>query len=164
MQRDTSEESKLIWSALEYEEKERSQDWFWALGIIVVTSSIASIIFGNYFFAALLIIAGLLLYFFAVKKPEIVIYELNSKGLVIHNRLYPYESIQAFWIQADFTPGSPVKPIFFVHSERAFMPVLSIPINLEIAEDIHSIMSGKDIAEVEMKEHPSEKIMDVLGF
>ncbi len=44
------------------------------------------------------------------------------------------------------------------------MPVLSIPIDKDIAEDIHSIMSEKEIAEVEMKEHPSEKIMEILGF
>lgn len=157
-------ENKLIWSALEYEEKERSDDWFWALGIIVATLSIASIIFENYFFATLLIIGGLLLGWFAIKKPDTVVYELNSKGLKIRDRLYPYESIKAFWIQVDFTPNSNLKPMFFIHSERAFMPVLSIPIDKDIAEDIHSIMSEKEIAEVEMKEHPSEKIMEVLGF
>jgi hypothetical protein len=54
--------------------------------------------------------------------------------------------------------------MFFIHSERAFMPVLSLPINIDIAEDIHSIMTSKEIAEVEMKEHPSEKIMELLGF
>lgn len=157
-------DNKLIWSALEYEEKERSQDWFWALGIIVATLSIASIIFENYFFATLLIIGGLLLGWFAIKKPDTVVYELNNKGLKIRDRLYPYESIKAFWIQVDFTPDSNVRPMFFIHSERVFMPVLSIPIDKDIAEDIHSIMSEKEIAEVEMKEHPSEKIMEVLGF
>lgn len=157
-------DNKLIWSALEYEEKERSQDWFWALGIIVATLSIASIIFENYFFATLLIIGGLLLGWFAIKKPDTVVYELNTKGLKIRDRLYPYESIKAFWIQVDFNPDSNIKPIFFIHSERAFMPILSIPINKDIAEDIHLIMSEKEIAEVEMKEHPSEKIMEVLGF
>ncbi len=157
-------DNKLIWSALEYEEKERSQDWFWALGIIVATSSIASIIFENYFFATLLVLGGLLLWWFAVKKPETVTYELNEKGLKIRDRLYPYESIKAFWVQVDFTPESNVKPMFFIHSERAFMPVLSMPIDKDIAEDIHSIMTSKEIAEVEMKEHPSEKIMELLGF
>ena len=164
MQGNANEEYKLIWSALEYEEKERSQDWFWALGVIVLTSSIASIIFANYFFALLLIIAGALLAFFAMKKPDIITYELNERGLKIHNRLYTYDSIKAFWVQADFTPDSPVKPLFFVHTERAFMPILSIPINLDIAEDIHGIMSAQNIPEAEMKEHPSEKIMDVMGF
>ena len=164
MQRNEHDSQKIIWSALEYEEKDRSPDWFWALGIIVVTAALASIIFANYFFAVLIVLSGLLLGFYALRSPEIITYELNIKGLKIGNRLYPFESIKAFWVQADFTPGSSVKPLFFVHSERTVMPVLTIPITLEIAEDIHSFMSGQDIAEVKMEEHPSHKIMEVLGF
>lgn len=155
---------KLIWSALEYEEKDRSSDWFWALGIIVVTSSIASIIFGNYFFAALLILSGILLGFFAVKKPDLVTYELNMNGLKIHNRLYPYENIKSFWVQVDLSGQTDTKPLLFIHSERAFMPVLSIPIDETVAEDVHAILTSQNIAEVEMREHPSERIMEVLGF
>ena len=155
---------RLSWSALEYEEKERSQDWFWALGIIVATSSIASIIFGNYFFAALLVLSGILLGFFAVKKPDTVTYELNAKGLKIRNRLYPYENIKSFWVQLDTSGETNLRPMLFIHSERAFVPILSIPIDETLAVDIHSILINRDIAEVEMKEHPSEKIMEVLGF
>src|SRR5512141_1166647 len=150
---------KLEWSALEYEEKERSKDWFWALGIIVATSSIASIIFGNYFFAALLILSGLLLGFFAIKKPDTVTYELNDKGLKIRTRLYPYENIKSFWVQIGASPMTNVKPLLFINSERVFMPIISIPISAEMAPEIHAIMLEKNIAEVEMKEHPSEKIM-----
>ena len=159
-----NDNDKLSWSALEYEEKERSQDWFWALGIIVATSSIASIIFGNYFFAALLVLSGILLGFFAVKKPDTVTYELNAKGLKIRNRLYPYENIKSFWVQLDTSGETNLRPMLFIHSERAFMPILSIPIDETLAVDIHSILLNRDIAEVEMKEHPSEKIMEVLGF
>ena len=159
-----NDNDKLSWSALEYEEKERSQDWFWALGIIVATSSIASIIFGNYFFAALLVLSGILLGFFAVKKPDTVTYELNTKGLKIRNRLYLYENIKSFWVQLDTSGETNLRPMLFIHSERAFMPILSIPIDETLAVDIHSILLNRDIAEVEMKEHPSEKIMEVLGF
>jgi len=155
---------KMTWSALEYEDKERSRDWFWALGVIVVTGSIASVIFENYFFAALLILGGALLGFFAVKKPEVITYELSKEGLSAKNRLYPYESIKAFWVQADFSPEPLLRPMLFIHSERAFMPVVSIHIPLEMAEDIHEVFSSREIAEVEMKEHPSEKIMEALGF
>lgn len=155
---------KLEWSALEYEEKERSADWFWALGIIVVTSSVASIIFGNYFFAVLLFLSGLLLGFFAVKKPEIVSYELNNQGLKIRTRLYPYENIKSFWVQIDKTEEKNLKPTLFIKSERVFMPVISIPIEYIMAGDIHSIMLSKNVVEEEMKEHPSLKIMESLGF
>lgn len=164
MEEKTEDKDKLVWSALEYEEKERSRDWFWALGIIVVTGAIASVIFENYFFAALLVLAGGLLWFFAIRKPEFVVYELNAKGLQIRNRLYPYENIKSFWVQADLSGEKKLKPILFIHSERVFMPVLSIPIDEEIAPEIYAILSAQEIKETEMKEHPSEKIMEMLGF
>ncbi|OGI95476.1 hypothetical protein A2917_02870 [Candidatus Nomurabacteria bacterium RIFCSPLOWO2_01_FULL_42_17] len=155
---------KLEWSALEYEEKERSRDWFWALGIIVATSSIAAMIFGNYFFAVLLILSGVLLGFFAIKKPEMVHYELNNQGLKIRTHLYPYERIKSFWVQIDKSGERKVKPTLFIKSERAFMPVIEMPIEYIMADDIHAIMLSKNIAEEEMKEHTSLKIMESLGF
>ena len=155
---------KLQWSALEYEEKNRNNDWFWALGIIIVTSSLAAIIFGNYFFAALLFLSGVLLGFFAIKKPDIVSYELNNQGLKIRTRLYPYENIKSFWVQIDTTGETKLNPMLFIKSERLFMPILSIPIEDIMAPDIHSIMISKNIIEEEMKDHPSIKIMELLDF
>jgi len=155
---------KLEWSALEYEERERNVDWFWALGIIVVASSVASIIYGNYFFAVLLVLSGALLGFFAVKKPDLVHYELNEKGLKIRDRLYPYKNIKSFWVRADLTGEMKIKPLLFIKSERLFMPIISAPIEDALASDIHSIMLAKDVAEKEMREHLSEKIMEFLGF
>lgn len=149
---------KLAWSHLEYEEKERSTDWFWALGIIVIVGSLTSIVYSNYFFAALLVLSGILLGFFATQKPKMVSYELNGKGLQIRTRLYPYENIKSFWVQIE--PNS----LLFINSGRIFMPIISIPIERYMAEDIHSIMTSQNIAEEEMKEHISEKIMDTLGF
>jgi hypothetical protein len=158
-------DEKLSWSALEYEEKERSMDWFWALGIIVITSSIAAIIFGNYFFAVLIILSGALLGFFAIKKPDMVFYELNNLGLKIRNRLYLYENIKSFWIQTGMDDGKTViKPMFFVKTERLFFPDISIPIENSFAEEIQSIMFIKNIPEEQMREHPAEKIMEILGF
>ena len=162
---------KLNWSALEYEERERGKDWFWALGIIVATSSIASIIFGNYFFAALIVLSGVLLGFFAVKKPDMIYYELNNRGLKVGSRIYLYENIKSFWVQIEQPKGThqqntptTIKPLLFIHSERVFMPIITIPIAEEDAREIHSFMPSKNISEVEMREHPSEKIMEVLGF
>lgn len=149
---------KLEWSALEYEERERSADWFWALGIIVVTSVVASVIFGNYFFATLLLLSGVLLGFFAVKKPEMLSYELNTQGLKIRNQIYPYEKIKSFWVQTG------ARPTLFIKTDKIFMPITGIPIEDTMAEDIHSIMLEKNIAEEEMREHASQKIMEVLGF
>lgn len=155
---------KLTWSAFEYEEKERSQDWFWALGVIVVTGSIASIIFGNYFFAVLLLLSGSLLGFLATKKPELVTYELNRDGLKIRTHLHPYETMKSFWVQR--SQGGEIKkePMLFIHSDRIFMPIVTISIDDSMAEEIHAILLSKNVAEEEMKEHPSLQIMERLGF
>jgi len=152
------DKEKMSWSALEYEDKTRSTDWFWALGIIVVAASITSIIYGNYFFAILIILSGILLGFFAIKKPEMVSYELNKKGLKIKTRLFPYDTIKAFFIQ------TAPKPTLFIKSSRMFMPIISMPIENNLAEEIKSIMLSNNVKEEEMKENPSEKIMESLGF
>ena len=155
----------LQWSALEYEEKERSKDWFWAFGIIIVTSSIASVIYSNYFLAVLLVLSGVLLGFFAIKKPDEISYELTDKGLKILDRLYPYKNIKSFWVQmGSFTANRELKSKLFIKSERAFMPVISIHIEDALANQIRSILLDKNVLEAEMKEHVSEKIMEILGF
>lgn len=150
---------KLEWTALEYEEKERGKDWFWALGIIIIASSVTSFIYANYFFSLFLIIGGILIVIFALKKPETVSYELNAEGLKIKNRLYPYENIKSFWVQKDTE-----KPTLFIKSERLFMPIISMPIELYLTDEVKNMMLENNIPEEEMKEHISEKIMDSLGF
>ncbi len=152
-------ENKLEWLALEYEEKERGNDWFWALGVIIVAGSATSFIYSNFFFGLLIIVGGILLGAFAVKKPDLVFYELNEKGLKIKSRLYPYENIKSFWVKKG---GE--KPTLFIRSERAFMPIISMPIEQNLTDKIKDRMISKNIPEEEMKEHVSEKIMDSLGF
>jgi hypothetical protein len=94
-----------------------------------------------------------------------IYYELNEKGLRIINLLYPYEKIKSFWVQIGMFDGRvQIKPLFFVKTERLFMPIISIPIENSMAEEIHSIMTSKNVPEEEMKEHISEKIMEFLGF
>jgi hypothetical protein len=158
-------ENKINWSMLEYEEKERHPDWFWALGVVVVAVTITSIIFANYFFAIFWIIAGLLMGYIAIKKPNIVLYELNEKGLKINNRIYLFENIKAFWVQKTLTDkGETMKPALFIKSERLLVPVFSVPLEENDLEEIHNIMITHNVPEEEMKEHPSEKIMEALGF
>ena len=152
------EMEKIEWSAPEYEDKERSRDWFWAFGIIVVTTSVTSIIYGNYFFAVLLILGGVMLGFFAIKKPDTIYYELDEKGLRMMNRLYPYESIKSFYVRDE------EKSILLIRSERFFMPIVSIPIEKNLVSIIRNKMLSNNITEGEIKEHPSEKIMEFLGF
>ncbi len=148
----------LKWSAIEYEEKERGTDWYWALGIIVVAGSIASIIFGNYFFALLLVLGGFCFVMFSFKKPEMINYSLSEKGLQIKSQLYPYKNIKSFFVRTEH------QPILLIKTAGIFMPILSVPLDGIYPEDVKEIMLHNEIPEEEMKEHFSEKIIDRLGL
>lgn len=148
----------LKWSVQEYEEKERSPDWFWALGIIVVAGSIASIFFKNYFFAILLLLSGGAMVLFAFRKPEMIEYELNGRGLRVKDQIFLYKDIKSFFATSD------PHPTLFVRTQRIFMPVLSIPIDSIPKELLKNKFTEYGVKEEEMKEHIGEKIMDHLGF
>lgn len=152
------DKNKIKWTLPEFDTKDRSPDWFWALGIIVVAGSVASIIYENYFFAVILILGGILMGYFAKKDPDMVTYELNEKGLIIRHRLHPYEKIKAFWVRAEG------KPMLFIKSERIFMPIIVMETEALLAPQIRAIFLAHNIPEEEMKEHPSELIMEYLGF
>jgi hypothetical protein len=166
--------NKLQWVALEYEEKERTPDWYWALGVIIIAGAIASIIFDNYFFAVLLLVSGGLMTLFTIKKPEMVPYEINKKGIKIKNRIYLFEKIKSFWVQKNPSeeerelhgnlPDEELFPTLFIKTERAFMPIISIPIREEYADNIRNIMLNHDVKEEFMKDYPADKVMDFLGF
>ncbi|MEK7113403.1 MAG: hypothetical protein AAB873_01095 [Patescibacteria group bacterium] len=153
-------QDKISWSALEYEEKERGNDWFWALGIIVVAGATTSFIYENYFFGLFLVIGGLLLGFFATKKPDLIDYELNERGIKIKNQIFPYKEMKAFWIQYN----GEKHPTLFIHSDRIFIPIVSIPLTGGFEEEVIIAMLDNDIKEEEMREHASEKILNFLGF
>ncbi len=153
-----NETKNLSWSAPEYEHKEQTLDWFWALGVVVVAGSITSVIFKNYFFAIVLILGGILMAIFAIKKPETVNYEINEKGLKIRDRLYPYEAIKSFWVRQG------EQPHLFIQSQRLFMPIIQVPVGTYLGQEVREIMLAHGVLEEEMKEHATEKVMDFLGF
>jgi len=94
-------EIDIKWSLPEYERREKHKDWYWALAIMIVASALTALIYGNLFFAILLILGGVLMWYFGKKDPEVVDYELNEKGLMIKNRVFPYESLKAFFVSFD---------------------------------------------------------------
>ncbi|MCX6757514.1 MAG: hypothetical protein NTZ44_01360 [Candidatus Nomurabacteria bacterium] len=148
----------LSWSVIEYEEKGRTKDWFWALGIIVVAGSIAAIIFNDGFFAVLLILGGISLGMFALKKPEMINYELSEKGLRIQDQLYTYKNIKMFFVKTND------KPTLFIKSNKFFFPMISAPLGDMSPEKVNEIMRENNVLEQEMKEHFSEKVLEYLGL
>lgn len=150
-------QNKISWEAPEHKEDIKGNDWFWALGVIVLTGSIIAIIYANYFFAGILILGGIMLGLTVNKKPEMMYYELNKKGLRVNNELYPYERISEFGIYEH-------KPVLAVRTERLMFPIISTSFPEEMRSEIHEMFTKNNVKETNLTEHTAEKIVKFLGI
>jgi hypothetical protein len=113
----------LRWSAPEYFEKERSNDWFWGLGLGALLITLVSLYFRNYLFAVLVIISAFSLTLFAIRKPRTIEYELSEKGIRADSLLYPFQSIESFWVEEIHET-----PKIILASKKFLVPYIVIPI------------------------------------
>ncbi len=148
----------INWTLPEHEYREKTNDWYWALGIIVVAGSISSFVYDNFLFSGVIIIGGILMGYFANKKPDMISYEVNHRGFKLKNHTYPYKKIKSFYI------GGEKKSFLFIKIDRPFLPVVYVPIEPHLSEMIRGKFLSNEIKEEEMKEHVSDKIMDAIGF
>ncbi len=148
----------LVWETYEYEHSEKTPDWFWAFGIVVVTGVIASYLLGNILFAVLIAIGGFTMALLASRHPDEWTCELSSRGLKINNTLYPFSTLESFWVEDDGVTGK-----IILKSKKTIMPELIIPLEDLDPGYIREFLSTY-LEEEEMHEPLSHIIMERLGF
>ncbi len=149
---------KIAWEALEYEEHPKTPDWFWALGIIALSTVVAAIIYHNFLFAVFIVVAVSLLIIYSVRKPELVLFEINENGVKIGNYLYEYRHLKSFAVV-----GKSRKAKLLLETDRFFMPLMTIPLGDANWEKVHALLK-ENIEEKEMDEPASHRVMEYLGF
>lgn len=150
---------RFEWEAHEYEHKERSQDWFWAMGILSVAIAAAVAIFGNVIFAIFILVAVFSLALFVNRPPENIRVVVDERGITRDRILYPYSTLESFWIDVDHS-----HPKIFVASEKIFLPLIVIPIGRDVdLEELHEALS-QFLREKPLTLPWVEKILEFLGF
>lgn len=148
----------IEWDAPEHYHGTKDNDWYWGVGIITLTAAALAFIFGNVLFGILIIVGVFALIVHAVKQPEIYHVEINDRGVIIGNVLYPFLTIESFWIDAHEEP-----PKILFKSTKAFMPYIIIHIEGVDREKVREILLNY-IAETEHHEPLTKKILERLGF
>ena len=148
----------ISWDAPEHIHTEKNNDWYWSVGIITITAAALAFIFGNVIFGIFILVAAFALIVHASKKPKIIHYEINDRGLVIDSTLYPFLTLESFWINANEDPSK-----LLVKSHKTFMPYIAIYIEEVDPEQVRDILLNY-IAETEHQEPISQKILERFGF
>jgi hypothetical protein len=150
----------LEWDAPEHHYTEKDNDWYWAVGIITLTGAALAFIFGDVIFGILIIVGVFALVVHASKKPEVVHVVINDRGVVFGNTLYPFITLESFWIDAHQEP-----PKVLLKSTKTFSPYISVYIMEDQVdrEKVREILLNY-IAETEHHEPLTFKLLERFGF
>lgn len=156
------ERNTFAWRTFEYEEKERSVDWFWAVGIIGLTITIISFLYDNYMFGIMIFIGIACLIYFNARTPRELTISISNRGIRIEQELYVYQNIRNFWIEPQ--PRSDGRYHLILLTRRFFMPAFSIPLPQELdAGEVRNFLL-EYIEEKEIIENPAYEFMEKIGF
>ncbi len=148
----------IAWDAPEHIHTEKNNDWYWAVGIITITAAVLAFIFNNIIFGILIVVGAFALVTHSSKKPRIFHYEINDRGIMVNNILYPFLTLDSFWIDAHEVPSK-----ILIKSHKTFMPYLTIYIEEVDPEEVRDILLNY-ISETEHQEPLSQKLLERLGF
>jgi hypothetical protein len=149
---------RVEWDAHEYEHKERTSDWFWAMGIVAIALAVASAIFGNLILSILIILAFFSLTLFINRPPETIHVVIDENGITRGNLRYPYPTLHSFWIDDTHNHRK-----IILRSQKTFMPLIIIPIGDSDSEKLQRILS-RYIPQEFLSLPLTEKILEYLGF
>lgn len=151
----------FIWQAHEYYFQEKNSDWYWAVGIVGFSIAVIAAIFGNILFALLVLISTFALSMFASKEPRIIRFEINKSGIIIEKTLYPYATLESFWVEDNKHLNRPSQ--LFLKSQRTLVPLIAIPLEGVDPEDIRDFLLDH-LLEDHHTEPLGQKILEYFGF
>ena len=150
---------KIEWQAPEYEFHEKSPDWFWTLGIITLALFLSAVLLHSLLFGFLILLAGFSLALFGARKPNIVSFKIDTRGIHIENRIYPYENLKCFWL--DYKP--PYKKELIVESKKTLMPHIAIMTGESDPVKIRNYLL-QFLKEEKIEEPLTSSVARLLGF
>jgi hypothetical protein len=154
--------NRILWESLEHEHEGNSDDWYWIVAIVGVGAAVLAIFFNNVLFALFILLAIFTSIMHAHSPKLLREYEINRKGVRIDNTLYPFSSLESFWV-IDMEDDDEDK--IFIKSNRTMMPLIVLPYSsAEIDPELLRDYLLEYLDEEELVEPVSQKIMEALGF
>lgn len=150
----------IEWSAPEYTHKERSNDWFWAIGLVTLIACGIAIWLHNYVFSIFLFISGVTLIMFTLRHPQDVTYIIETDGLTMGKDLHTWKSIKSFNIKKN---DSDDYAKLMIETSKYFLPIYTIPLPKDMIDSTKETLL-KVIPRSEIDESKSMVFMEKLGF
>ena len=150
--------NKIEWKALEYNHKEHSVDWYWAVGLITLVICAVAIWTKSYLFGVFILIAGASLALFNIRHPQEFDVSIETSGLIMGKDKYEWKSIKSFNIKKSENTSK-----LLIETSKHFLPVYTIPIPNELIPEVKESLL-KVLPMSDLNESQSLQFMEKLGF
>jgi hypothetical protein len=148
----------IEWSTPEYSHKERTPDFFWAIGIITIIGILLALWFKNYVFAIFILVGGFCLILFSAREPEHITFTITTDGLLVGREKHEWKKIKGFKIKK----SEPYNKLL-VETGRYFLPMYTIPLPSTLTTEVHDELI-KVIPVIELEEPHSVLFAEKIGF
>ncbi|MFC1721480.1 hypothetical protein ACFL0Z_01045 [Patescibacteria group bacterium] len=121
---DSLDQDRILmkWKAPEFIFYEKSRRWY-IIAVLVFAALIAFAVYSRSFLMAVtFVVAGAIFYLYAQKKPAQLNIEITGEGILYHDRFFPFEDLDGFWI----TYEPPDLKILSVSTRSLMIPKLSL--------------------------------------
>ncbi len=151
----------ITWQAPEYPFYKKSVDWYWWFGLVTVGLIALAIYLDNVLFAFVIAIGAFALLLYAIRPPRTLEYEATTRGIKADKKLYPYQTIDSFWIKDG--GNETAEKTILLQSQKKFMPLLVFPLGNANIDELRQFLLDF-MEEQELHEPLGQAIMEWLGF
>ena len=150
---------RISWQIEEYSHREKTPDWYWALGIIAIAGAVTAILCHDVLFAIIIIIGAVSTGYYAAREPDVINVSIDEEGITVKGYVYQYEKIKGFAVE-EHTMGNKL----LVETNRTVIPQISIPLPDEIEPEALRELLKTKIKEKNLTEPVGHRIMEHMGF
>ena len=152
---------EIEWQAPEFEYREKDISWYWISIIIAIIILSAAVWQKNFLFVFFIVVAEILVLVWGGRKPRIVSFKFDDKGLTMDGRkFYPYSAIGTFWLGESADDDWLELALRFKHGIRTW---LKIKIPVKRAPEIDKILTGY-AEKIEPEMSFLDSLEKLLGF
>ena len=148
--------SKFSWKIPEYHDYTRSRNWYIGAGIVAILLLVYSVWVANFLFGIIVIIAGVTIYYMDHNKPQVIEFDITTRGLLVGDKFFEYDEIANFFII--YEPPT-VKNLFF-EFKNVLKPRINIPLEDQDPVAIRKFLKKHLLENLERKGEP---ISETIG-
>lgn len=149
----------FVWSAPEFAYKEKSADWFLAVGVISFSLIVSAFFLGNVLLAILVGVGAFALVVSSLRRPRTMAFTVTETSIRLGDESFLFKDLSSFWILKD---GAGAR--LLLHGTRPWSPRTVVPIADTVDREALRTHLARHLAEEEQREPFAYLLFERLGF